>query len=448
MKHDVEPLLAELERHVRDRPHELAVVSRSEGISLSFETLGERVAERRRTLVIPAGEPVAIATGNTVSFIELFLVLRSLDAPVVSLDSSITHEERVATCTSLGVPTLFDLSPSSELRQIPIDVDEPVIPPASTALIKLTSGQTGAPKGVCFDEASLLAGIQQIAAGMEITSDDRVLIAIPLSHSYGFDNGVLSLAVVGTPLILQDDVLPRPLLETMRDEEVTFFPAVPPIIRSLAATEWPTDLALRRTICAAGPLSDDDAAAYLAASGRPVHQFYGCTESGGITFESDPASPDAKSCVGAPLPGVDVVLEENGRVAIHSAANFIAPFERGAVASPNVVYPGDTAEWTDTRRLRLTGRTADFLKIGGKKVHARELESSLLGVPAIVEAAVVATSDAVRGERAVAFVVTNGQDIDENALPRPFTPRDLRIVDELPYTARGKLDRATLRAQI
>jgi acyl-CoA synthetase (AMP-forming)/AMP-acid ligase II len=451
------PIVESFARQVANRGDAEALWSRAERLRLSFRELEDRVRHWERTIDVDPAAPVALATGNRASFFELFIALRRRSIPVVSLDHDAPRCDRLETCRKLGIPVLLDHdhddgaadSDSESLeggvaitRLTGVDI---AAPPESTALVKLTSGQTGNPRGVCFSEASLHAGIRQIGEAMEIDADDRVLIAIPLSHSYGFDNGVLSLAVLGTPLVLQDDVLPRPLLDALKTTESTFFPSVPPLIRSLARCGWPPGLALRRVICAAGPLSDEDARLFRKRSGLAVHQFYGCTESGGICFERDPDSDDARDTVGTPLPGVDIELDDENRVAVRSAANFIARFERGATVETNVVYPGDAGAWTPEGRLRLTGRTADFLKIGGKKVHASEIEAALTRIEGVEAAAVVGVSDDVRGERTIGFVVTDGLEVKLGDVPRDIAPRELRIVDELPYTARGKLDRDELR---
>jgi acyl-CoA synthetase (AMP-forming)/AMP-acid ligase II len=312
-------------------------------------------------------------------------------------------------------------------------------------LVKLTSGSTGDPVGVCLDEPALMAGIAHIVDGMAIAPHDRVLVAIPLSHSYGFDNGVLSLAVHGTPLVLEPSFYPGPLLTALAEGEISFFPAVPPLVRALAETAWPSTLPLRTVICAGAPLPVETARRFRQRSGRYVHQFYGSTETGGISYETAPEEAAADGTVGRPLPGVRLVLCEGGVVTVDSSANFGAHLGRDCALTRRTVATGDTGELDASGRLRLTGRSADICNVGGRKIPAAALEEALRGATGVEELAVVGVDDPVRGDRIVAFLVARGRTIDLSTLPSGLQPREVRLVETLPYTERGKLDRQALR---
>jgi acyl-coenzyme A synthetase/AMP-(fatty) acid ligase len=109
------------------------------------------------------------------------------------------------------------------------------------------------------------------------------------------------------------------------------------------------------------------------------------------------------------------------------------------------VTTGDTAELGADGRLRLTGRTADIFNVGGRKIAAVALEAALRGATGVEELAVVGVDDPVRGDRLIAFLVANGRRVDVSALPCGLQPREVRLVETLPYTERGKLDRQLLR---
>lgn len=465
------PILDAFQRQVTDQPSRPALWSRFEGVRLDFAELGERVGDWERRLAALPHEPVALATGNCAAFLELFLALRRLGRVVVAMDGTLPLPARVELCRRLGIRWLLHREPEGvdgaigaaapageapdvvgqalalggDVRLLRLAGVEPVAPPAGTALVKLTSGSTGEPVGVCLSEEALRAGIAHIVEGMSIRRDDRVLIAIPLSHSYGFDSGVLSLVVHGTPLVVVRRYFPAPLLEALAAGEVTFFPTVPPLVRALAEVEWPQGLPLRTVICAGAPLPVDTARRFRQRSGRWVHQFYGSTESGGISYEDDPADPAAEGAVGRPLPGVKVCLGEAGTVAVRSPANFGGYWGRDRELAPRIVTTGDTAELGPDGRLRLTGRTAEIFNVGGRKIAAVTLEAALRGATGVEELAVVGVDDPVRGDRLVAFLVANGRRVDVSSLPSGLQPREVRLVSTLPYTERGKLDRERLR---
>jgi len=449
-------LLESFDRHCQDRGEASALLSHGEGEKLSFDQLAQRISswcEKLRQARLPTGSPVAVAVGNGVDFPALFLALLRLGHPMVCVDSSLPSQQRADLCRRLAIPTLLHHAgqsgstasgAASSIERLTLDLAEPASLPANTILVKMTSGSTSQPAGICLSEAALVAGIRSIGTGMEIDHRDRMLLAIPLSHSYGFDHGVLALAVLGTCLILEAGYFPGTILRTLERDEITFLPTVPPMVKALAESNWPTRLPLRRVISAGGPLLPEFAQRFHRASGHPVHQFYGSTETGGITFETAPLEADAQATVGKPLPGVRVEMESDQTLVVDSPANFLA-YLGGDPRARRPVTLADRGEWTASGRLRLTGRTADLLKVGGRRVSIDAVETMLRQVDGIDEAAVVAVDDPVRGDRMVAFVVGDHSP-HASTLPPGLLARDVRLIARIPYTPRGKLDRARLRA--
>jgi acyl-CoA synthetase (AMP-forming)/AMP-acid ligase II len=447
------PLCLSLERQVRDRGRVRALHSEAERRSFTFAQLGDRVAAwaaALRKAGVGEGQTVSLAVGNVPAFAELFFALRTLDAAALLVDegqASVSGKMGASWVLQRGAGEgALEGAPDPEVRLTATRPEFAV--PAGTALIKLTSGSTLAPRGACFTEEALVEGIDHILRGMEIAAEDRVLISIPLSHGYGFDNGVLSLAAGGTPLVLQPDILPGALLRTIRDHEVTFFPAVPAFVRAMGQISWPAGLALRRVISASAPLSREAAEAFRRASGLAVGQFFGSTETGGISFERNPEDPAAEGCVGFPLPRVRIELAEGGAVRVHSKANRFALLPAQPVEA--FVETGDRASWSPEGRLKLEGRATLVANVGGLKVDLGALDAFFRGLPGVDDAAAVPVEDPARGERVVAYVETrtwSEERLKEACLARLSAreiPAEIRVVSQLPRNARGKLDRAAL----
>lgn len=454
------PILTALARRVRDAGDGEAVRSEGERRSITYAQLADRASAweglLRRAGVAPRSL-VALATGNTLSFPELFFALRALDAPVLTVDDGLKAPGTLEVCRRMGaswilhrIAELGGDALDSSVRLTRLQGGAP--PPAGAALVKLTSGSTLNPRGACFTEEALMEGIDHIARGMSLTASDRVLVSIPLSHSYGFDNGVLSLAAIGTPLVLQPDVLPSALLQTIRDRGITFFPAVPALVRALAQVEWPRSLALRGVISASAPLPRESAEAFHAASGLRVQQFFGATESGGISFETRPGDAAADGCVGFPLPGVRIELDEVEGVRVHSRANRFALLPAEPVM-PHVAT-GDRAALTPEGRLRLLGRIQAVGNIGGIKVDLGAIDAFFRGLPGVGDAAVLPVEDPVRGHRLVACVESNVHspgsllELCRERLSAREVPSEIRVVERLPRTSRGKLDRTALQEMV
>lgn len=447
------PLCLSLERQVRDQARRTAIHSAAERRSITFAELGERVkswAAALRGAGVAEGQTVSIALGNVAAFPEVFFALRLLEVAALLVD-----ESSPAVSAKMGASWIvhrgaggsaLDGAPDAGVRVTPARPEFSA--PPGTALIKLTSGSTLTPRGACFTEESLVEGIDHILRGMEITSADRVLLSIPLSHGYGFDNGVLSLAAGGTPLVLQSDVLPGALLRALREHEATFFPAVPALIRALGHVAWPKDLPLRRVISASAPLSREAAEAFALASGLPVCQFFGSTETGGISFENRPGDPSAEGCVGFPLPGVRIELDAGDVVRVHSRANRFALLPEQPV--PAYVETGDRASWSPEGRLRLEGRATLVANVGGLKVDLGALDAFFRGLPGVDDAAAVPVDDPARGQRVVAYIETGAYtearllEICREKLSAREVPSEIRILGRLPRNARGKLDRSAL----
>jgi acyl-CoA synthetase (AMP-forming)/AMP-acid ligase II len=446
---------------VREQGVRLALRSDDDLQDVSFCALSQRIARWAEALggaLGSPGETVALATGNSLAFVELFFALRSRGFAVLAVDDALRGDGLLDVCRRMGAGTLIHRQPARGGETLG-DVPDPTVrclrlphqvrPPSGTAVIKLTSGSTLRPRGACFTEEALLAGIDQIARGMSLRATDRVLVAIPLSHSYGFDNGVLSLAALGTPLVLHSDVLPAALLQSLSENAITVFPAVPALLRALAQVPWPSRLALRMVISASAPLSPETAEGFVRRSGLPVHQFFGATESGGISFENRPQEPASQGTVGFPLPGVRLELDPNEGVRVHSAANRFALLPDGP-QPPSHVATGDRGLLTPEGRLKLLGRLQPLGNIGGVKIDLGALEAFLRGLPRVEDAAVVPVEDPAHGHRLVAYVETSAhspRSILELCRAR-LSPREvpslIRVVDRLPRTPRGKLDRSAL----
>ena len=104
------------------------------------------------------------------------------------------------------------------------------------AILKLTSGSTGAPKAALTTEAQLIADATQIIAAMTVRPDDTQIAAVPVSHWYGLGNLMLPLLIQGTALVLRDSFVPHQLPDDARRFGARVFPAC----RSCSTTFSPT----------------------------------------------------------------------------------------------------------------------------------------------------------------------------------------------------------------
>jgi acyl-coenzyme A synthetase/AMP-(fatty) acid ligase len=126
---------------------------------------------------------------------------------------------------------------------------------------------------------------------MGIHAGDRNLVTVPLAHSYGFDNVVLALALLGTPAILTADLTPLRLLTVARTHGATVLPSVPFLLELLSRSAARGAIPTRRLVVSAGaPLPRETRERFHAGFGVRPRTFYGSTECGGISFDREAAA--------------------------------------------------------------------------------------------------------------------------------------------------------------
>jgi long-chain acyl-CoA synthetase len=301
---------------------------------------------------------------------------------------------------------------------------------------------------------------------MGLRADDRLLAAIPLSHSYGLSSLLLPALLRGTPLVLPEE---NSLLAPFAAAEIagaTVFPTVPAYIEALLRLSqppaWPPSL--RLVVAAGAPLKPETARRFRATFGLPVHVFYGASECGGICYDREGGAGE-RGTVGTPVEGVEITLAacdgetgtagEGGRVTVRSPA-----VARGYVPSPDPrladgrFVASDFATWT-AGELVLAGRLDDLINVKGKKVDPREVESVLAALPGVDEVAVVGLPVPERGGELVRAVIAcrpGELSLEQVArwcrghLAAHKVPRSVILVPVMPRTPRGKIDRPALLA--
>jgi long-chain acyl-CoA synthetase len=341
--------------------------------------------------------------------------------------------------------------------------------PQDTALVLYTSGSTGKPKGAAISHASLLlhtALLVEHALGLD--ADAQVLCTLPLSHSYGCRLALLApfYACAGIVVVPRFDA--QRTFTAMRDERVTWVPAVPTMFAAwgqLPAAEPPDRL--RWALSAGAPLGLEVARRAEERLGVEVRQGYGMTEA---TFTAINAPPDRRvfGSVGKPCWGVEVrIVDDQGRELAAGQAGEV--WVRGhnvmshylfdgeatlEIARDGWVRSGDVGQFDPEGRLCIVDRIKDLIIRGGYNVYPSELENVLGSHPAVREVAVIGRADEYYGEQVVAIVVARGaQPLDAAALhafaaerlARSKLPAEYAFVSELPLGPSGKVHKPSLR---
>ncbi len=349
-------------------------------------------------------------------------------------------------------------------------------PPDRIAQLLFTSGTSGEPKGVLHRHDVLTRAADVHVRHFGLGPDDVVYVPSPLAHQTGFLYGMWIALRLGVPQVLQEVWDAELGLRAMRSFGVTFVQAATPFLADLTrvagrAGERPAAL---RTFVATGAAVPRD----LAREARHVLQAevggaWGTTESClGTAFAPGDPPDRAWSTDGRALAGVRVrVVDDAGRplptntegnFEVHTACMFEGYLNRPeltaeAMTSDGFYRTGDLATIDERGYVRITGRVKDVINRGGEKVPVAEIEQLLYAHPAVRDVAIVAMPDERLGERACAFVVLQPgaeldfaamqEHLDSRRVSKTYWPERLEIVDALPRTPSGKIQKYVLRDQ-
>jgi 4-hydroxybenzoate-CoA ligase len=384
-------------------------------------------------------------------------------------------------------PNSGDPAPIDDKRQIGLpqflaegDPEAPtaLTPPDEVAFWLYSSGSTGAPKGVRHVHGSLRATADTYAARvLQIRPDDLMFSAAKLFFAYGLGNAMTFPMSVGAgAVLLPDRPTPDAVLDVMRRHQPTMFGGVPTLYAALLANPMIGPGAgsprLRRCISAGEALPAEIGRRWLQMTGVDILDGIGSTEMLHIFLSNHP--DDIRyGTTGKPVPGYEVriVSEHGGAVPDGESGELVV---RGPSAAEGYWHQRDKTrhtfrgEWTWTGDTytrhadgyyRYCGRSDDMMKVGGIWVSPFEVEEALISHPAVLEAAVIGATDRDGLLKPKAFIVLQeaGSAQDPETLKHLLQthvkeriggwkyPRWIEIVDSLPKTATGKIQRFRLR---
>ena len=346
------------------------------------------------------------------------------------------------------------------------------------AMILYTSGTTSRPKGVVTTHRNLEAQMTTLVDAWRWTAGDHILHVLPLNHVHGIVN-ILGCAMwAGAVCEFLSPFEPAAVWDRIACGGVTLFMAVPTIYARLLAVWEAADEDLRaRWSDAAGGLRlmvSGSAALpvallerWRAATGHVLLERYGMTEIGMAL--SNPLDGERRpGSVGLPLPGVDIRLVDErgaavppgtpGEIEVRGESVFREYWARPAATRDAFrggwFRTGDVAV-VEAGSYRILGRqSVDIIKTGGYKVSALEIEDVLRQHPDIRDCAVVGVTDEEWGERVAVAIVprsAEGPPLDSLRewagahLAKYRLPTRIRIVDDLPRNAMGKVVKARVK---
>lgn len=310
-----------------------------------------------------------------------------------------------------------------------------VVPAIEGHVFVTTSGSTGAVKLVALSKRAILASAAAVNGYFGVTARDVFAAVLPPFHVGGL--GIYARAhLSGARVIAMEWDSPA-----FAASDATIASLVPAQVHDLVRAGLRPGAHLR-AILVGGAAFDPELAARARGLGWPVHPSYGMSECASTIAIGDPLQL---------LPHLEARIDADDRLALRGASLFTGYVEEGLLTDPKIdgwFVSEDRAE-LDGRRLTITGRPADFVKIGGESVDLRRLDRILASITP--DAAVFAAPDERLGHVIhLAMTRDDPRVVDEfNARVLPFErARAVQRIDEIPRSPLGKLLRRELEKRI
>lgn len=345
-----------------------------------------------------------------------------------------------------------------------------------------TSGTTGSPKGVMLSQANVMANAQHGIMTMHFDDRDTWIHATPMFH-LADAWASWTITWVGGRHVYLRDFTPTGYLAALQEHRVSVSLLVPTMINAIVNDPRVREFdlsTLRLLAFGASPMPVDRLQAALAVLPDTVFmQLYGMTETApfatalrydAAVVNGPPEVSRRLASCGRAIPGVEarVVLEEGSEAKPGDAGEIVMrgpnvmlgywrqPEATAEALRDGWMHSGDLATVDDEGFIFIVDRMKDMIITGGENVYSTEVENAIYRHPAVLEAAVIGIPDPHWGERVHAVVVLKpGESLEPSALTdfcRQFIagykiPRSVELVDALPKTGSGKIQKSVIRGR-
>jgi len=464
--------------------------------------LGRRVAGGLAELGVSPGDRVAVCMANCPEVLATYQATWRLGAAVTPLLFLLSEHElrhaladaraavvvttpeflpKVATAAAelptqvvvAGAPSSAGVVGFAELAARP-EAPLTLVEPTDLAALLYTGGTTGRSKGVMLshDAVSSAAWAATLAGAHDGYTVS--LLPLPLAHAYGLLVSAMALhAVHPSHTVLMRWFDPAGWLQLAQDERVQTGAVVPTMLRLLAACPLEEyDLsALRRLVSGSAPLPAEVHAEWARrVPAVEIVEGYGCSEIAALG-STTPTGRVRPGSVGIAGPNIELRVErlgggpaapgEDGEICIRTPGMMSGywndPESTAYAVRDGWFHTGDVGHLDADGYLFIVDRMKDVIIRGGFNVYPRDVEEALVAHPDVSVCAVIGRPDDEHGEEVVAFVqlgagaTATSADIVEfgrSRLSAVKYPREVHVVDKIPLTSVGKLDRKALRARL
>jgi len=340
--------------------------------------------------------------------------------------------------------------------------------PEQIAVVLFTSGSEGKPKGVALSHRALLSNIAQIRAIIDFSSEDKVLNALPIFHSFGLTGGALLPILTGMSLFLYPTPLHyRIIPEIAYDRNCSVLFGTNTFLANYAKFAHPYDFfRLRYVVAGAEKLSESVRSVWFEKFGIRIFEGYGATETAPVLAVNTPMAYRSGTvgqllpCIESrliPVPGIEQggMLHVRGPNVMSGYFLFDAPGKLqppSSEAGEGWYETGDVVTIDDDGFLSIVGRVKRFAKVAGEMVSLEIVEKLATQVSPSGSHGASSQADGARGEAIVLFTTDatlTREGLAESArklgVPEISVPRKILRVDSLPLLGTGKVDYVSLK---
>jgi fatty-acyl-CoA synthase len=455
------------------------------------------------------GDRVALLLANRTAYLELLFAAARLGAIAVPLNTRLAPpeiRELLADCTPRvlcyeagleataraaweaapvpppvrlavgGAPCAYEIELGRSAPRPAVEAVSPEHP----MLLMYTSGTTGVPKGALLPHRKTLFNCLNAQLFFETGSSDRVLVAVPLFHSFGLKILALPALYAGASVVLERHFDAERLWDSVGAERITYLGGVPTMFRALdealeAAPAGRFALGSLRFLFTAGAAIPAPLIRAFEAHGLVLKQGFGQTETsilccldardalrkagsvGRPVFHAEVRIVRSETLAGPTRDWQECAPGEAGEIVVRGPITMLGYWNRPEATAETLrdgwLRTGDLASADAEGFVTLTGRARDLFISGGENVYPAQVEAAYLEHPAVREIAVVGVPDPRWGEAGCAYLVlAEGASLDADELRRfgrerlaSFkVPRDFVAVEALPRTVTGKVQKFLL----
>ena len=433
---------------------------------------------------VKAGDPVVARCAQRVEYLALCMACNLLGAVFVPLEEKASGERKLEILQETGA--VLYVSMAEEETGIPAvtyaalrEMDAPLCPVSfppedSVSEILYTTGTTGKSKGIVITHRANIALAENVRCGVSMRPDSVEMIPLAMSHSHGLRTFYANLLNGGGVVVTDGVVKIKALFELMDRERVTALDLSPSaaqfLIRLGRDAFWEKARALDYIEIGTAALPEELKEELIAhLPGVRLYNFYGSTESGRTCVLDFSQERDRKKCIGKPTKNAEIIFtdeqrhpvaatgEQPGLLASRGPMNMTGYF-RSEELTREVLIDGfvctnDMGYMDEQGFVFVLGRLDDVINCSGIKISPGEIEDIALQVPGVAEAACVGKADPTAGAIPWLYVVAKegsvlsaeelqaflGQRIERGKMPRT-----VEVIEELPRTYNGKINRKEL----